>query len=196
MKKEIDFIITDIIMPELDGIGVIERIDEEYELGNLKKKPGIIIVSAIVHDNFKFDIFKKGVNYYMTKPINYEMLEKRIVELYDGIMSMELEEKISMRLKEIGIYPNLLGYAYIKSAVEVLIQRPEIQNNYRNELYPIIAEQNNKEVKSIEKSIINAINTAWNKKEGIVDLLDNDEEKPSANKILATLVEEMNNTYK
>lgn len=132
----------------------------------------------------------------MTKPINYEMLEKRIVELYDGIMSMELEEKISMRLKEIGIYPNLLGYAYIKSAVEVLIQRPEIQNNYRNELYPIIAEQNNKEVKSIEKSIINAINTAWNKKEGIVDLLDNDEEKPSANKILATLVEEMNNTYK
>ena len=193
-EEETDIVITDIIMPKLDGIGVMEQIDKEYELGNIKKRPGIIIISAITHDNFKFDIFSKGINYYMVKPVNYKMLEERIIELHRGIQNSEVTSRIGSQLREIGIYPNLVGYRYMRTAIQMLVEQPEKYFDYRNELYSVIATNHNTNARTVEKAIINAVNTSWHReKDKMIEVLKINEtnKKPSANIVLTLIAKDI-----
>lgn len=202
LKNNIDILITDIIMPEIDGIGVIDEINKEFENGNINKKPNIIIVSALVHDNLKFDIFKKGVNYYMTKPINIDILQKRIIEIYDYDRNNEyrkkaIDEHVTKILYQIGIYPNLTGYKYVKKSIEILVDKPMINKDFRNHIYTVLAKEDNTEIGKVEKSIINAVNISWNKeKENVSKLLKNSRyhrRKPSTIILLTAIAEEIRN---
>lgn len=202
MNENVDFLLIDVIMPKLDGVGVIEKINEEYEKGKLKTKPNIIIVSAILHDYFKFDIFNKGVNYYMTKPIDVDMLEQRILEIYNYDQNNEYKEKaidenITKILYQIGIFPNLTGYRYTKKAIELLVYNPLIRKDFRKQVYKVIAEKDEIEVATVERAIINAVSTSWRKeKENVSELLKNTRyigRKPSTTILLATIAEKIRN---
>ena len=190
LKKEVDFLITDIIMPEIDGIGVIEKIEEEIKNGNIKHKPNIIIVSALLHDNLKFNILDKGVNYYMTKPIDEDNQYRQQV----------IDENIKKELYQIGIYPNLIGYSYMKRAVEILIKQPMIQKNFRKYVYTVLAQEDNTEIEKVEKSIINAVNTSWQKEaENVSKILEHTmyhKRKPSTRILLSTIAEKVKNELK
>jgi len=197
-ENEFDILVIDIIMPKIDGIGVLEKIEELIKNGKMKKRPGIIIISAIMHDNIKFDIFNKGVNYYMTKPIELDIIEARIIEIYKGIQEPDgklVEQEIKNILYKLEIYPNLLGYRYIKQCVEILLKKPYMQVDFRKKLYPIVAEENNQSVHKVERSIINAINIAWNKeKDRIAEFLNNklyESKKPSTRIMLTSIAEEV-----
>ncbi len=205
LKKEVDFLITDIIMPEIDGIGVIEKIEEEIKNGNIKHKPNIIIVSALLHDNLKFNILDKGVNYYMTKPIDVDTLEQRIIEIYEYDQDNQyrqqvIDENIKKELYQIGIYPNLIGYSYMKRAVEILIKQPMIQKNFRKYVYTVLAQEDNTEIEKVEKSIINAVNTSWQKEaENVSKILEHTmyhKRKPSTRILLSTIAEKVKNELK
>ena len=75
-KLQPDIIILDLIMPMLDGIGVLERIPD------LKiRKPHIIVLSAIGHENIIQEAMSLGVEYYMVKPFAMEELIARIKAL-------------------------------------------------------------------------------------------------------------------
>jgi len=202
LEKEVDFLITDIIMPKIDGIGVIEEIDKEFKNGTINKKPNIIIVSALLHDNLKFDIFNKGVNFYVTKPIDMDLLVKRIIEIYDYDKNNEYREKViddyvTKILYKIGIYPNLIGYRYMKKAIELLVKQPMINKDFRRQVYTVLAEEDEIEVTKVEKSIINAVNISWQKeKQNVSKILRNTKyhsRKPSTRILLTTIAEEIRN---
>lgn len=202
-NKEIDVLLIDIIMPEVDGIGVIEEIDEEINNGTLEKRPNIIIVSAILHDNLRFDILNKGVNYYMTKPIDFETLEKRIIEIYDYENNNEyinniISNNTTRILYQIGIYPNLNGYKYIKRAVELLVKNPRVSKDFRKYIYTILAKENETNPEKVERSIINAVNVSWHKeREKVAQILKNtkyNKRKPSTNVLLSAIAEEIINS--
>lgn len=199
-NKKIDVLLIDIIMPEVDGIGVIEEIDKEINNGTLDKRPNIIIVSAIVHDNLRFNILNKGVNYYMTKPIDFDTLEKRIIEIYDYENNNEhisniISNNTTKILYQIGIYPNLNGYKYIKRAIELLVKQPKINKDFRKNIYTILAKEDKTEIGKVEKSIINAVNISWHKeKENVSELLKNTryhKRKPSTIILLTAIAEEI-----
>lgn len=201
LKTEIDILVVDMIMPMIDGIEVIEIIHQKVQEGIIKKKPGIIVVSAIAHDNFKFNIFENGVNYYMTKPIEYDKLEQRIIELYKGINELDnndIEKIILAKLYELEIYSNLKGYKYMKEAIKMLIEKPTVMNNIRDEVYSVIAREEKTTTSIVEKAIGNATSRAWKyEKEKIVKLLKNgiySKKKPPTKIILGGLAEEIRNS--
>ena len=76
-SKEPDIAILDVIMPHLDGIGVLEKVNE------LKgtKKPICIMLSAVGQDKITQRAVSLGAEYYMVKPFDIELLIKRIKEL-------------------------------------------------------------------------------------------------------------------
>jgi two-component system response regulator (stage 0 sporulation protein A) len=69
-KCQPDVIILDMIMPELDGIGVLREI---RSMG-LKKAPKIIVVSASENKKYTEEAFKWGVDSYIVKPFALEYL--------------------------------------------------------------------------------------------------------------------------
>ncbi|MGN0961863.1 MAG: response regulator, partial [Christensenellales bacterium] len=75
--NEVDIVITDIVIPNADGFDLISEI-KNLRLGRDIK---IIVVSALSGEGFIKKAFSMGVSYYMLKPINYELLESRILDI-------------------------------------------------------------------------------------------------------------------
>lgn len=69
-----DLIITDVIMPEMDGFDVCRNVRADVEIGNTP----IIILSAMGDEYNKLTGFEGGADDYVTKPFNTEELKARI----------------------------------------------------------------------------------------------------------------------
>ena len=72
-KNEFDLILMDIIMPEVDGISILE----EMETQNINKN--IIILTSYNKEAAIRMVNQYKVDYFMLKPINMQALEKRIL---------------------------------------------------------------------------------------------------------------------
>ncbi len=76
-NTEPDIAIIDVIMPHLDGLGVLEKINEL----NVEKKPLSIVLSAVGQDKITSRALELGAQYYIVKPFDISLLIKRIKEL-------------------------------------------------------------------------------------------------------------------
>ena len=61
-----DILLLDIIMPHLDGLGVLEKLGET----NLEKRPLSIILSAVGQDKITQKAIALGAQYYIVKPFD------------------------------------------------------------------------------------------------------------------------------
>ena len=81
-----EVVILDIIMPHIDGLGVLERLNNS----NLENKSKIIILSAVGQDKITQRAIALGADYYFVKPFDMEIFVKRIRELAMGITQIEM----------------------------------------------------------------------------------------------------------
>lgn len=72
-----DVAILDVIMPHLDGLGVLEKINES----NMEKKPICIMLSAVGQEKITQKAINLGAQYYIIKPFEIDVLIKRIKEI-------------------------------------------------------------------------------------------------------------------
>ena len=76
-NTEPDIAIIDVIMPHLDGLGVLEKINDL----SVDKKPLSIVLSAVGQDKITSRALELGAQYYIVKPFDISLLIKRIKEL-------------------------------------------------------------------------------------------------------------------
>ena len=75
-----DVLVLDLIMPHLDGFGVLEALNTL----ELPKYPRVIMTSAVGQDSIIQKAMQLGAQYYLVKPVNMSMLIKRIHQLQDN----------------------------------------------------------------------------------------------------------------
>ena len=73
--KEPDIVLLDIVMPKLDGLGVLSRVNKDK---TIKKHPAFIMISAIGQDRITEDAINMGASYYIMKPFDNDMIIDRI----------------------------------------------------------------------------------------------------------------------
>jgi two-component system, response regulator, stage 0 sporulation protein A len=170
-KLQPDVIILDLIMPMMDGIGVLEKIPE------LKiRKPRVIVLSALGQENVIHEAISLGAEYYVLKPFDMDILGKRIHEMaQDGQKSTGtrqaqvpqksaarlLEEEITSIFLTIGIPAHIKGFNYLREAVKMVIEDNELINSITKELYPGVACRLNTTASKVERAIRHAIEVAW-----------------------------------
>lgn len=203
-----DIVILDMIMPKLDGLGVLEQIGESKNLSI----PFFICLSAVGQE----DLIKKavglGAKYYMIKPFDMEMLMKRIRELTNNkqvIPSGErkdmvqdktknIEEKITDIFLLIGIPAHIKGYHFLREAIKMVVKNGDIINRITKELYPGIAKEFNTTPSKVERAIRHAIDVAWNrgKVENINQLFGyvvyDENDKPTNGEFIALIADKLN----
>ena len=59
-----DFVLIDLLMPNLDGIETIERLHENRFKGNF------IMISQVVNKEMVAEAYEKGIEFFIHKPIN------------------------------------------------------------------------------------------------------------------------------
>lgn len=206
-NNDLDLVILDIIMPYLDGIGVLEKLNE------LKiKKPKIIILSAVGQEKITQRAINLGADYYILKPFDLEMLSKRIKEIMEfqtdvvskAVMpdiannkSKDLETLITEVIHDVGIPAHIKGYLYLRDAITLVINNIDYLNSVTKLLYPKIAEKYETTPSRVERAIRHAIEVAWNR--GKVDVLNdlfgytiNDEKgKPTNSEFIALIADKL-----
>jgi len=170
-----DVIVLDIIMPHLDGIGVLERLRQM----ELEKKPKVIMLTAFGQENITQKAVELGADYYVLKPFNLNVLLQRIrqVAVEEGERpragpprGRNLDLEVTNIIHEIGIPAHIKGYLYLRDAIIMVINRVDLLGAITKELYPAIAEKYDTTSSRVERAIRHAIEVAWNR--GNVDMID------------------------
>ncbi len=82
-----DLILMDIAMPQQDGLAATRRIREVSELQSVP----VIALTAFDTEGFRQAAFDAGFNGYLTKPIDFERLNKLMEMLLSGGKTTSLE---------------------------------------------------------------------------------------------------------
>lgn len=195
--EEIDMILMDIIMPEVDGISILE----EMQKRNIKKN--VIILTSYSKDSAMKLISPYNVDYLMLKPINYPALEKRILSIVNNeteeedIKDNKIELDISKMLHALGIPSHIRGYQYIRESVYMMYQNPDMIGGITKCIYPEIANRFDTTASRVERAIRHAIEVSWARgdydvmEELFGNSVDFDRSKPTNSEFIATLADNL-----
>lgn len=163
--KTPDVLVLDMVMPLLDGIGVLSRM---RELG-LDKDPRVIVLTALGQEDMTRRTLELGAAYYIIKPFDLEVLAERILQVHaDGnqqnvlpIPPDSIVEKVSAHLRDLDIPSTVNGYNYLRSAVALAVLRPSLLEKITRHLYPVVAAQFDTTIARVERSMRHAIEAGW-----------------------------------
>ncbi|MHC4662681.1 MAG: response regulator [Planctomycetota bacterium] len=98
-KKKIDLVITDLVMPGIDGMTLVRKIKSADS--NMK----IIIITAYGSTESMQEAEQLGVNCYMSKPFDLSYLKSRVNEMLTaGVASKPSREVQKGRRKHRGVH--------------------------------------------------------------------------------------------
>ena len=202
-NKNYDLIVLDLVLPEIDGFELIEQAK------NKSNDTKIIVISSLSNDVFIKKVSSMGVSYYMLKPFNEDILLKRCFEVFEEEsitsnkksspleFSREIEEKITNIFITVGIPAHIKGYQFLREAIKLAMENPDIINSITKKLYPSIAERFDTSASKVERAIRHAIEVAWNrgKIENINDIFGltiyTSNEKPTNGEFIALVADKM-----
>ncbi|WP_097025749.1 sporulation transcription factor Spo0A [Clostridium peptidivorans] len=215
-EKKPDLVVLDIIMPHLDGLGVLERLNGM----NIDPMPRIIVLSAVGQDKITQRAITLGADYYVVKPFDMDVFTKRIRQMFNNTISsdevkksvpisenvevrvnknepMDLEAEITNIIHEIGVPAHIKGYMYLREAITMVVNDMELLSAVTKELYPSIAKKFNTTASRVERAIRHAIEVAWSR--GQVDTINrifgytihNDKGKPTNSEFIAMVADKL-----
>lgn len=172
--RRADILILDIIMPHLDGLGVLERLKDMH----LEPHPKIIMLTAFGQENITQKAVQLGAAYYILKPFDLEVLINRIRQLvlntnitsnnthkHHGVSSngkgKNLDASITNIIHEIGVPAHIKGYQYLREAITMVYDNIEVLGAITKTLYPAIADKYKTTPSRVERAIRHAIEVAW-----------------------------------
>ena len=202
-----DVVILDIVMPIMDGFGVLSRI---------AGKALVIAVSGYESENTISRVAAMGADYYISKTVDYQDIVER-VEMFTskskGNIGKELEtifknkvveEKeagieamVSNIIKLVGVPAHIKGYQFLRDAIMWTIEDMGIINAVTKELYPGIAKKYNTTSSRVERAIRHAIEVAWER--GDIDTINklfgytvhNSKGKPTNSEFIAMIADKL-----
>lgn len=217
-EKSPDIMLLDIIMPELDGLTVLEKVNANRELA---RKPKMVVISAIGQERITEDAFLLGASYYIMKPFNHEMLLDRLKSLKEGpqnkkteihkapafetkleYIERNLEMDVTNMIHEIGVPAHIKGYQYLRDAIMMAVEDMNMLNAITKILYPTIAKNHQTTPSRVERAIRHAIEVAWSR--GKMDTIDElfgytvsvGKGKPTNSEFIALIADKIRLDYK
>ncbi len=189
-----DVVILDLVMPIRDGYSFLENVHK----GNSK----FIVLSALSQDAFINRAITLGADYYLVKPCSDSVLEERIRFVKSGnkestIVDKAIEERITNIFITVGIPAHIKGYQFLREAIKMAVDNPEVINSITKQLYPSVAKRFSTSASKVERAIRHAIEVAWNrgKIENINSLFGvkvyNHNEKPTNGEFIALVADKM-----
>lgn len=199
-----DIVVLDIIMPYLDGIGVLEQLSGHP----LAKRPKIVMLTAFGQESITHRTLELGADYYILKPFDLDILAHRLRQMARGQVlpvkiptvrdkQKEQDMRVTAIMHELGIPAHIKGYMYLRDAIIMVTSRVELLSRITKELYPAIAEKYSTTPSRVERAIRHAIEVAWTR--GNVEFIDEmfghtvsqDKGKPTNSEFIAMVADKL-----
>ena len=198
-KDDYDIVLLDLVMPNKDGLNVLEHI---YHNHSDKK---VIVITAYNTQDIIRKVASYGASYFILKPFELKDLEEKITLLRESenkgasldLFHNNLQISITRTLHELGVPSHIKGYQYIREGITLVYKRPDMIGGITKELYPEIAKRFDSTVSRVERAIRHAIEVSWNR--GNWDLMeeifghsvDIDKAKPTNSEFIVTIADKL-----
>lgn len=173
--KQPDIMLLDVVMPNLDGLGVLEKVRNDKDI---KIHPSFLMISAVGKEKITEEAFEMGADYYIMKPFDQENIIKQIKKAKirkdndsgRNATRKSLETEVTNIIHEVGVPAHIKGYQYLRDAIIMSVNDMEMLNSITKILYPTIAKKYQTTSSRVERAIRHAIEVAWSR--GKMDTID------------------------
>ena len=135
-EDEIDLVISDIMMPHMNGIDMVENIRE------LNSNIPIIYATAFNDNEYLLKTLQQNVTSYILKPIDMELLldaiQKASLEVENKRLKQHLKEEINKKTQELLDRNKLLDYQLHTDNLTKLFNRNSLLKNINKAENPIV----------------------------------------------------------
>jgi len=186
-QHQADILLLDVIMPETDGISVLEALKENESL--YKRPKNIIMFTAFNQEKVMTRAAELGASYFIMKPFemnkiidtirdvhqnySYSLKGDHANAVFGAINQMnegfDLEAEITYVLHEVGVPAHIKGYLYLRESIDMIYHEIELLGSITKTLYPDVAKKYKTTSSRVERAIRHAIEVAWSR--GNVDAI-------------------------
>ncbi|MGI5875086.1 MAG: sporulation transcription factor Spo0A [Bacillota bacterium] len=172
-EKAPDVLILDLILPRLDGLGVLACLNE------MERRPKVIISTAMGQQYMAQEAVRLGIDYFLLKPYDLQSLSLRVHQLAGDDLPMQsqggavrgnYDVEVTGILHQMGVPAHIKGYQYLRDAIVFVIEDTNLLGAVTKELYPMIADKYNTTPSRVERAIRHGIELAWDR--GNIDLMN------------------------
>jgi len=186
--REIDILLLDVVMPDLDGVSVLEELKDNASL--YKRPRHIIMFTAFNQEKIMMRAAELGASYFIMKPFEINKIVKIIRDInsrYDSVETeksmsnmftsrpaqkeFDLESEITNILHEMGVPAHIKGYLYLRESINMVYNDIELLGSITKVLYPDVAKKYKTTASRVERAIRHAIEVAWNR--GNIEAISN-----------------------
>ena len=158
-----DLVLMDMVLPGLDGFGLMKRLKSEEENGTK-----VIVVSAFCSDQVVAEASELGACYFLTKPCEESALLDRMRAALGQVADVEehpveLKNLVTSIIHEIGVPAHIKGYQYLREAIMIAVDDMDVINAVTKVLYPEVAKRFGTTPSRVERAIRHAIEVAWDR---------------------------------
>lgn len=204
-KQHPDIVILEAFMSRLDALAVLKLIPSM----KLAQRPYVVVLSNTDNSVFEQQLLQAGADYYFIKPIDVGILAERVAQLSGfenkggNVIKMrtnsepDLEVIVSDIMHELGVPAHIKGYQYLRDAIILSVNSPEMMNSVTKILYPTVAKHFDTTSSRVERAIRHAIEVAWDR--GDIDVLSsyfgytiqNTRGKPTNSEFIAMIADKL-----
>ena len=203
---KVDVLLLDVFMPDIDGINVLETLNENKEKYHRPNK--IIIMTAFNNENLMYKSSELKVDYFifefsnLIKVIN-QVLKPSTNQIPNSMVNnSNLDYEISNILHEIGVPAHIKGYLYLRESIHMIYLNIDLLGAITKTLYPLVAMKYKTTASRVERAIRHAIEVAWNR--GNVDTISSifsytisyNKSKPTNSEFIAMLADKLRISHK
>ncbi|WP_138295922.1 MULTISPECIES: sporulation initiation factor Spo0A C-terminal domain-containing protein [unclassified Clostridium] len=161
LKTRPEYILLDLIISELDGIAVLQKLYERTE----DYLPKVVVTSMLPDGRFTQHLEALGCRLIEKRPFDVQKLADKIL-----LLTMIPQERVSRIILQVGVPASIKGYQYLREAILLAMDERDISTLITTKIYPAVAKKFNTTPGNVERSIRNAIEVAW--KKGNLEAID------------------------
>ena len=170
-----DACLLETFMPGMDAVSIKEMY-EKNKGQERRVKPIFYAIGSTQSELLENDLLDNGFAFYFVRPTGAETIVRRICKQLRRTTGQEVdidtrdEYKVTEILHQIGVPAHIKGYQFLRDAILLSVNDPELINAVTKRLYPDIAKANGTTASRVERAIRHAIEVAWDR--GDVDTLN------------------------
>ena len=155
-----DILVLDLILPGLDGLSVLSRLEGE-------QLPLVLVTSSFVTQEVAAQAGDLGASMFISKPYGEDAMVESLLRLAEKadprVHAPGLEELVTSIIHEVGVPAHIKGYQYVREAIMITVENMDVINSVTKILSPEVAKRYHTTPSRVERAIRHAIEVAWDR---------------------------------